>query len=85
MVLTPEWVLDGTDLVLTTTSAQKSDGKEMKKETLAKFILMYYTNFQRSQMVSYSPALSQESIPFNTPPDSRSGHCPASQDISPQK
>jgi hypothetical protein len=31
MVLTPEWVLDGTDLALMTTSAQKADGKEMKK------------------------------------------------------
>jgi hypothetical protein len=27
MALTPEWVLDGTDLVLMTTSAQKADGK----------------------------------------------------------
>jgi hypothetical protein len=31
MVLTPEWVSDGTDLVLMTTSAHKADGKEVKK------------------------------------------------------
>jgi hypothetical protein len=31
MVLTPEWVLDGTDLALMTTSAQKADGKEIEK------------------------------------------------------
>jgi hypothetical protein len=31
MVLTPEWVLDGTDFALMTTSAQKADGNEMKK------------------------------------------------------
>jgi hypothetical protein len=45
MVLTPEWVSDGTDLVLMTTNAQKADGKEMKKEnsqSLFQFIALIF-------------------------------------------
>jgi hypothetical protein len=56
MVLTPEWVLDGTDLALMMTSAQKADGKEMKKGALVELISIYRADFQRSQMVLYSSA-----------------------------
>jgi hypothetical protein len=46
--------LDGTDLVLMTTSAQKADGKE-QKGTSAELPSTYCSNFQKSQMVIYSP------------------------------
>jgi hypothetical protein len=57
MVLTPEWVSDGTDLVLMTTSAQKAKGKEIEKGALVELISIYRADFQRSQMVIYSSAL----------------------------
>jgi hypothetical protein len=73
--------LDEADVVLMTTSALKANGKE-KKPTLTQHISIYCANFQRSQMVIYSPAAFYES---NIPLDCRSRDCPASQDIPLQK
>jgi hypothetical protein len=47
MVLTPEWVSDGTDLVLMTTSAQKADGKEMKKKELSQSLFQFIARIAR--------------------------------------
>jgi len=68
MVLTPEWVSDGTDLVLMTTSAQKADGKEMKKKELSQSLFQFIARISREVKWSFTllPHFKKEFL--STPP-----------------